>query len=146
VNKQLRMNEKGFGLIEALISLFLLVFFVFIVIDVFPYSVKAVKKSKNVLLATQVARKELEYAKQLPWSDLTTGSSYLQNRSTILTTTIQGISSTSSFQSFFTVTPLAEEPDNIKVVKVVVRWDLNQAGQGDEKKKVELEVLVSKDA
>jgi len=136
---------KGFSLIEVLVSLFILVFFIFLIVEIFPYSVKAIRMSKKVLLATQIARKELEFAKQIPWDELTTDSTYLQNRKTNIESTINGIKSTTNFESTFTVTPLTEDPDNIKILQVVVRWDVDPSGTSEERKKVEMEVLVSKD-
>ena len=143
--KNIYKKIKGFSLIEVLVSLFILVFFIFLIIEIFPYSVKAIKMSKKVLLATQIAKKELEFAKQIPWDDLNSGSSYLQDRKTNIESTINGISSTTSFESFYTVTPLPEDPDNIKILQVVVRWDVDASGNSEERKKVEMEVLVSKD-
>ncbi len=144
--KNIYKRIKGFSLIEVLVSLFILVFFIFLIIEIFPYSVKAIRMSKKVLLATQIAKKELEYAKQIPWDDLSTSSSYLQNRKTNIESTINGITSTTSFESAFTVTPLPDDPDNIKILHVVVRWDVDpSSGSSVERNKVEMEVLVSKD-
>ena len=137
---------KGFSLVEVLVSLFILVFFIFLIIEIFPYSVKAMRMSKKVLLATQIAKKELEYAKQLPWDDLTSASSYLQDRKTTIESRINGIESTTNFESVFTVTPLPDAPNDIKILKVQIRWDVDpSSGQTVERKKVEMEVLVSKD-
>lgn len=148
MNRMLRdlyKKIKGFSLIEVLVSLFILVFFIFLIIEIFPYSVRAIKMSKKVLLATQIAKKDLEFAKQIPWDDLSSGSSYLQNRKTDIESTINGIPSTTNFESTFTVTPLPDDPDNIKILQVVVRWDVDPSGSREERKKVEMEVLVSKD-
>lgn len=145
ITKNSSEKTKGFSLIEVLVSLFILVFFIFLIIEIFPYSVKAIRMSKKVLLATQIAKKELEFAKQIPWDDLNSGSTYLQNRKTNIESTINGIPSTTNFESTFTVTPLPEDPDNIKILQVVVRWDVDPSGKSIEKNKVEMEVLVSND-
>jgi len=138
-------KSRGLSLIEIIISLFIFVFCILFIIETFPYTVKAVNKSKKVVLATQLAKRELEYAKQLPWDDLTTDSQYLQNREISIIARVNGITSTTDFKSFFTITPLPEDPDNVKVINVQVYWDMGSSGQKNQTKKVEMEVLVSKD-
>lgn len=145
INKvNISRKSRGLSLIEILISLFIFVICIFFVIETFPYTVKAVNKSKKIVLATQLAKRDLEYAKQLPWDDLTTDSPYLQNREVNIITKVNGITSTTDFKSFFIVNPLPEDPDNIKVVNVKVYWDMGSSGQKPQTKKVEMEVLVAK--
>ncbi|MCD4786159.1 MAG: prepilin-type N-terminal cleavage/methylation domain-containing protein [Candidatus Eremiobacteraeota bacterium] len=143
VNKS--KKSRGLSLIEIVVSLFIFVICILFVVETFPYTIKAVNKSRRIILATQLAKRELEFAKQLPWDDLVTDGTYLQNREVSIISTVNGITSTTDFKSYFTVNPLPEDPDDIKAVNVKVYWDMGSSGQKDQTRKVEMEILVAKD-
>lgn len=139
-----KIRSKGFNLIEVLVSLFILMFCIFLIVEIFPNSVKAVRMGKKIVLANQIAHRELEFAKSLSWDDLSEENTVLQNRKTSITTKVNGIPSTTDYRTFFNISRFTDDPDNIKVVKVTVRWDLDQNNQGADRKKVEMELLVSR--
>lgn len=143
----LKRNKRkpGFSLIEVLLSLVVLIFCMLMIIEVFPVSVKAVNQGVKNILATQIALRELEFAKHLKWDELTSENPIFQNRITKLTTKVNGVESITEFRTIITILPLPEDPDNIKTIKVAVEWDYNQATQTNPPHKVQMEVMVARE-
>ncbi|MCE1245334.1 MAG: type II secretion system GspH family protein [Firmicutes bacterium] len=138
------VRSHGFSLLEVLVSLFILIFCILLVLEIFPLSVKAANRGRKIILATQLAKKEIEFAKHLKWDDLTSANIYLQTRQTRLTTRINGIESINEFTTVYTVAPFEEDPDNIKLIKVAVYWD-GAYPSGNVNNKVDMEVMVARE-
>ncbi len=69
--------QKGFSLIEVLISVFILGIVSVTLISVFIYGFNVVFKTRQVILATQIAQEEVERVRNLNYDDiLLLGSTY----------------------------------------------------------------------
>lgn len=90
----MRHENKGFLLIELLIAIFILTVCFLVILGVFPVSYKSVKKAKDVLFATNVARRQIE---RVCYYDFTEPNLSLSNATASYTCEVEGNTSTTEF-------------------------------------------------
>ncbi|MCE1245331.1 MAG: prepilin-type N-terminal cleavage/methylation domain-containing protein [Firmicutes bacterium] len=141
--KKRRVKLSGFSLLELLIALGIFATCLLAVYGIFPMATKAVVQGENVFLANQVAKNEMEYLKTLSWDDLNMENTAVTDRPpTVLTVTSNGITHTTTFNSTIRVEPLADDPDNIKTVRVQISWIVGTPG-GNKYNNIELQTLIN---
>jgi prepilin-type N-terminal cleavage/methylation domain-containing protein len=120
----LKKVSGGFSLIELLIAMVIFVTCMFGVISIFPSAMKAAVKSRNIMVATKIAQKEVERLKSMPWAELTPDNPAIQpedpNKGFLLT--INGQTSEYKFTVENYTETLPDNP-NIKRIIVVVNYD-----------------------
>lgn len=136
-------RSSGISLIEVLIALAIFVTSVLAIYGIFPMAMKAVNQGENNLLANQVAKKELEYVKTLSWDQLDNENEAVSSRTpTMVTTTVNGVPRTVSFEPVIRIDPLPDDPTNIKIVRVQVKWTIGSPS-GNKIMHVDMETLIN---
>lgn len=146
-----RKKQNAFSLIELMVAMFIFLTCLMFIFGVFPTAVKAVNQGRYTFLATQVAQKELEHLRNLPWEKLDNFSSYVASepgtfyRNTTLTTYINGVESTVKFESVPVVSTFSTDANgNTEVVTIRVLVKYAFGTEADGYKSVEVETLVSR--
>lgn len=104
-------KQKGFSLIEVLITILLLAFVLMTLISVFIYGFNLLSKTKQTTLATQIAQEEVELIRNMPFDDILTLSPSFSHDSLSL---LEGSEGSLAIE---------EGPgDDIKKLTVRVRW------------------------
>jgi len=136
-------KQKGFSLIELLIALAIFAVSLLAIYGTFPIAMRAITKAENNFLANQVAIKEVEFLKTLPWEELTMDNDEITERpSTVVTSTINGVTINTTFNSIIRIDPLPDDPDNIKVVRVQISWTTGSPA-GERFNYIQLETLLN---
>ncbi len=147
-------QKRGYSLIELMVAMFIFLTCLLFMIGMFPTAVKAVSQARHTFLATSIAQQELEYLKNLPWDKLENFQDYAQSepdtfyRTTVLTSEINGVSSSVEFQTNPIISNYSTDPSgNVDVVniRVLVKYAYGSSAVKDEYyKTVDMETLVAK--
>lgn len=113
----LKKKSRGFLLVELMIAIFILVVCFLIILGVFPTSYKAVKKGKDILFATAVARRQVE---RVIAQDYTSYSLSLTGATASYTSQVEGNSFTTEFIYNVTVVPDSQAQVAASSIKNVV--------------------------
>jgi len=134
---------SGFSLVELLIALTIFSVGVLGLYSIFPFAMKAVNQAENRFLANQIGQKEIEFLKTVSWDDLNNDNQEINSRpSTITTTTINGNSYSTTFNSIIRIDPLPDDPQIIKVARVQISWTTGSP-RGPKFHHVDLETLIN---
>ncbi|MFP4498470.1 MAG: prepilin-type N-terminal cleavage/methylation domain-containing protein [Vulcanimicrobiota bacterium] len=136
-------NKKGFSLIEVMIALVIFVSCLLLIFTLFPMAVRSLSQGKHIFLATTVAQKEMEYIKTLPFNQVAMSNTDLQNRTTTVNLTVNGVNSSIPFTSYTTI---SEDPAdaNLRNVRVTVKYPYGSAvEQMEYKKSVSVETIIA---
>lgn len=154
--QQKRRKIAGFSLIEMMVAIFIFANCMMFIIGVFPTAVAASNQGKNTLLANQVAQKEMEYLKSLPWEKLenfqtlvvTEPDTYYRN--TTLSSVIRGTKHYVTYESMPVITPFSMGADgrpDILDIRVKVKYKYGSAvlkNPDEYYRSVDLETLVNR--
>jgi prepilin-type N-terminal cleavage/methylation domain-containing protein len=125
-------NERGFSLIEVLITIFILGVVCITLISVFIYGFNLLQKTKKVALATEIAQAEVERYRNTPYATikaLATGTALpLTTESQTLLGTPEYFNNGTGSATFETI-PGGD--DNIRKLTVQITWTYR--GQQQEK-------------
>ncbi|MCD4786157.1 MAG: prepilin-type N-terminal cleavage/methylation domain-containing protein [Candidatus Eremiobacteraeota bacterium] len=136
-------KQRGFSLIELLIALTIFAVSLLAIYGTFPVAMQAITKAEKNFLANQVATQEIEFLKTLQWDELSMDNDEINERPpTVVTSTINGVTHNTTFNSIIRIDPLTEDPDNIKVVRVQVSWVIGSS-RGDKFYYVQLETMLN---
>ena len=68
------INNKGFSLVEILVSVFIVTVALLAIIKVFPFGIKVNKASEDLTVANGLAQSKIEQLSSLSYDDLTVGT------------------------------------------------------------------------
>ena len=108
-------HTRGILLLEVLVAIVLLVGSVLLVLGVFPQAMTANQQGKGLLLATNLAQKEMEACKAMSIAEL----DFSDSRDVQFTARVRGVEQT----MHFTVNRLATDAaTDLKEVTITVQW------------------------
>lgn len=141
-NQSLRRRlRKGFSLAEVLIALAIFSVGLLSIYGLFPLAMRAANQGETVFIANQLGQKEIEFLRTLSWDDLSMENTAISNRpATTMTTTINGATSTTTYNSSIRIDPLPDDPNNIKIARVQISWNTSTPS-GSKFNHVDLETL-----
>ena len=132
---------KGFSLAEVLIALAIFSVGLLSIYGLFPLAMRAANQGETIFIANQLGQKEIEFLRMLSWDDLSMENQVINNRpSTTMTTTINGATSTTVYDSSIRIDPLPDDPDNIKIARVQISW-VTSTPSGSKFSHVDLETM-----
>lgn len=112
-----RNSVRGVLLLEVLLAIVLLAGSVLLVLGVFPQAVRSNQQGKDLLLATNLAQKEMELCKAMEPSDF--DSTFDSSREVDYTARVRGNDHTMSFR---VTREFVDVTSDLKEVTVTVEW------------------------
>ena len=112
-----RNSVRGVLLLEVLLAIVLLAGSVLLVLGVFPQAVRSNQQGKDLLLATNLAQKEMELCKAMEPSDF--DSTFDSSREVDYTARVRGNDHTMSFR---VTREFVDVTSDLKEVPVTVEW------------------------
>lgn len=116
-NRRARNSVRGVLLLEVLFAIVLLTGSVLLVLGVFPQAVRSNQQGKDLLLATNLAQKEMELCKAMEPSDF--DSTFNSSREVDYTARVRGNDHTMSFR---VTREFVDVTSDLKEVTVTVEW------------------------
>ena len=114
-----RKPVRGVLLLEVLLAIVLLVGSVLLVLGVFPQAIAANQQGKGLLLATNLAQKEMEACRAMTLPQLTQDIIDNPEVATNFTATVRGVQQTMDFVVKREATDVATD---LKEVTITVEW------------------------
>jgi prepilin-type N-terminal cleavage/methylation domain-containing protein len=144
VGYSVKTTSKGFSLIELLFAMLIFSTSLLLVFNLFPTAYKSSSQSRQVLLSTEIARKEMERLKSLSWYNLDMKMEGGKQKTLTLITTTDGKSIATDYVVSPMITSFEKDPATGEVLIKSVRIQVKYGDEISQKIGANLETLIQK--